>query len=107
MIDNNALDCNELLSNAVWAYQTLKRSSIGTTPYALVYGHDIILSLEVTVQSLRVAKWNSLSYAKYKEDMMPKLDDLDEVRVKALNSIAIQKQQIAITYSKKIKAKTF
>jgi hypothetical protein len=44
----------------------------------LVYGHDAVLSMEVTVQSLRVAKENQLSHIDYENAMMAEMDDLDE-----------------------------
>jgi hypothetical protein len=30
--------------------------SINTTPYSLVYGHDAVIPIEITVKSLRVAR---------------------------------------------------
>jgi hypothetical protein len=58
VIDNNPLNWYELLSEVLWAYRTSKRLSINTTPFSLVYGHDVVLLVELTIQSLRVAKRN-------------------------------------------------
>jgi hypothetical protein len=75
----------------LWAYRTSKKLSINTTPFSSVYGHDAILHVEVTVQSLRVARQNQLSHTDYEDAMMAEMDDLDEAHVAALNSIILQK----------------
>ena len=38
----------------MWAYRTSKRGPTDTTPYALMYGHDAVLPLEINIASLRV-----------------------------------------------------
>ncbi|KAM2498199.1 hypothetical protein PS1_040490 [Malus domestica] len=40
------------LNEALWAYRTLLRSTTGTTPYALTYGHDAMLPVELSINSL-------------------------------------------------------
>ena len=72
------LKWDELLSEVLWAYRTSKRLSINTAPFSLVYGHDAVLPMEVTVQSVRVAKQNQLSHIDYENAMMAEMDDLDE-----------------------------
>lgn len=47
-------------------------------PYALVYGHDTVLPLEIIVQYLRVANQYQLSRIEYQEAMMSEMDDLGE-----------------------------
>ena len=73
----------------------------------MVYGHDAVLSMEVTVQSLRVAKENQLSHIDYENAMMVEMDDLDEAQVAALNSIILQKQKIIKSYNRRVRPKTF
>ena len=53
-IENNPREWHNILLDVLWAYRTSKRSSTGTTPYALVYGHDAVLPVEIGVKSLRV-----------------------------------------------------
>ncbi|KAL6348602.1 hypothetical protein AAG906_016122 [Vitis piasezkii] len=40
---------------ALWAYRTSFRTSIGATPYSLVYGMKVVLPVETEMGSLRVA----------------------------------------------------
>ncbi|CAL2257207.1 unnamed protein product [Prunus armeniaca] len=60
------------------------RSGTRTTQFALTYGHDAVLSLEISVRSLRVARHGEWSKDEYNQAMTKELDDLDEVRVDAL-----------------------
>jgi hypothetical protein len=63
--------------------------------------------VEVTVQSLRVAKQNQLSHIDYENAMMAEMDDLDEAQVAALNSIILQKQKVIKNYNRRVRPKTF
>jgi hypothetical protein len=107
IVNNNPLNWDELLSEVLWAYRTSKRLSINTTPFSLVYGHDAVLLVEVTFQSLRVAKQNQLSHINYENAMMAEMDDLDEAQVAALNSIILQKQKVIKNYNRRVRPKTF
>ena len=42
------------LNEALWAYRTSPRYATETTLYALTYGHDPILPVELSINSLRV-----------------------------------------------------
>ena len=107
VVNNNPSNWDELLSEVLWAYRTSKRLSINKTPFSLVYGYDAVLHVEVTVQSLRVAKQNQLSHTDYENAMMTEMDDLDEAQVAALNSIILQKQKIIKSYNRRVRPKTF
>ena len=48
-------DWSEKLSFVLWAYRTSFRTFIGTTPYSLVYGMEVVLPIEIEMGSLRVA----------------------------------------------------
>jgi hypothetical protein len=95
------------LSEVLWAYRTSKRLSINTTPFSLVYGYDAVLPVELTIQSLRVAKQNQLSHIDYESAIMAEMDDLDEAQVSAVNSIILQKQKVIKSYNRRIRPKTF
>jgi hypothetical protein len=73
----------------------------------LVCGHNAVLPVEVTVQSLRVARQNQLSHTDYEDAMIAEMDDLDEAQVAALNSIILQKQRVIKNYNRKVRPKTF
>ncbi|KAM1710012.1 hypothetical protein ACFXTN_000453 [Malus domestica] len=61
------------LNEALWVYRTSPRSATGTTPYALTYGHDAMLPVELSVNSLRMIEHSSLSNAEYSQAMLQEL----------------------------------
>ena len=89
------------------AYRTSKRSSTGVTPFLLTYGQDAMLPMEVLVRSARRALQNYLEPASYNEAMITRLEELDEVRLSALDCLVVQKNRVARSYDKKVKAKSF
>ena len=48
-------DWLEKLPFALWAYRTPFRTSIGATPFSLVYGMEAVLPVEIEMRYLRVA----------------------------------------------------
>lgn len=56
-----------------------KRASTRTTPYALTYGHDTVLPIEVTMQLLRATIQNQLTDDEYAQAMYMELEELDVV----------------------------
>ena len=47
-------DWTKKLPLALRGYRTSIRASTGATPYSLVYGSEVVLSIKVEIQSLRV-----------------------------------------------------
>ena len=93
MLKDNPRDWPRILSETLWAYRTSKREATGTSPFALTYGHDAILPIEVSVPSLRLARQNSLTPEQFSEAMLMELEEVDEERFKALTSILAQKHK--------------
>ena len=91
MVKENPRNWDTLLSDVLWAYRTSKRSNTGVNPFMLTYGHDAMLSIEVIVRSARRALQNYLEPVNYNEAMIARLEELDEVRLSALNCLVIQK----------------
>ena len=48
-------DWSDNLPFALWTYRTSFRTSIGATPYSLVYGMEAVLPVKIEMGSLRVA----------------------------------------------------
>lgn len=46
------------LGAALWAYRTSFKTSLGFTPFHLVYGHEALLLIQVELASLRVINNN-------------------------------------------------
>ena len=58
-------DWHEKLPFALHSYRTGVRTSIGATPYSLVYGMAAVLPIEVEIPSLRVLKEVELGEAEW------------------------------------------
>ncbi|GKV27610.1 hypothetical protein SLEP1_g36766 [Rubroshorea leprosula] len=83
----------------------LRRSSTKMTPFALTYGHDAVLPMELTAKSLRIAIQHNLQSGEYDEAMMLELEDLEDTRLTALDRLQAQKLKIAKSYNKRVKGK--
>ncbi|CAN6562196.1 unnamed protein product [Malus baccata var. baccata] len=98
---------HEKLGNTLWAYRTSKRAGTGTTPYALTFGQDAVLPMEINVSSVRIQNQFGLHSEEYIEAMCQGIEDLDVARLEALNQIQEGKKTVARTYYKKVKMKSF
>ncbi|KAJ9542391.1 hypothetical protein OSB04_028897 [Centaurea solstitialis] len=92
----------EELPSVLWANRTTPRASTGQTPYSLVYGCEAVLAIEPQVPIARNRTFDqnaiNLSYD---------LDALEELREKALRTMAAQKGIVERHFNKKVKAKIF
>ena len=59
----NCKDWPAKLPFTLWEYQTSIRTSTGATPYALVYGMESVLPIELEVPSLRIMNESQISQA--------------------------------------------
>ncbi|CAN6712131.1 unnamed protein product [Malus baccata var. baccata] len=98
---------HEKLGNTLWAYRTSKRARTGTTHYALTFGQDAVLPMEINVSSVRIQNQFGLHSEEYIEAMCQGIEDLDVARIEALNQIQEGKKVVARAYNKKLKIKSF
>ncbi|KAM1764062.1 hypothetical protein ACFX11_003344 [Malus domestica] len=95
------------LNEASWAYRTSPRSATGTTPYALTYGHDAMLPVELSINWMRLIEQSSLFSAEYNQSMRQGLEDLEEARLDAYNLLVAQKRIAERAYNQTVLHKTF
>ncbi|XP_026416541.1 uncharacterized protein LOC113311977 [Papaver somniferum] len=84
-VHENPREWHDQLPMVLWAYRTSPRSSIGVSPYSLIYGADAILPAEIKIPSSRIAAatgvhWNE---AEASNSRVAELDTLDFRRSKA------------------------
>ena len=107
MLADNARDWHNELDNTLWAYRTSKRSPTGTTPYALMFGHDAVLPLEINVRSLRVQEQHQLIGEDYVQAMWLEHKDLSESRLAALDNLIVEKRRVSRAYDKRTRGLSF
>ncbi|KAI5338851.1 hypothetical protein L3X38_018123 [Prunus dulcis] len=96
MLEKNPKQWHEKLSETLYAYRTSKREATGMTPYALTYGHDAILPMEIAVQSLRIAHQHGLT----REDYSQAIINRSAIRPKPKNLSHIQQSRSHGTHTK-------
>ncbi|XP_048622714.1 uncharacterized protein LOC125591869 [Brassica napus] len=94
----------EELHGVLWAYRTTPNTTTGETPYSLVYGSEAIIPTEMHV---RTTASGYTSQEEINELMALSLDLLNERREAARLRNWSYQQDIARTYNKKVRTKTF
>ncbi|CAL9013039.1 unnamed protein product [Prunus brigantina] len=105
--NGQAESSNKKFSETLWAYRTSKKEATGMTPYALTYGHDAILPMEIAIQSLRIAHQHDLVGENYSQAMLLELEELDASKIDTLNKLLAGNQAVSRAYNKRIKNKSF
>ena len=71
-------DWHEMLPYALHAYKINIRSSIGATPYSLVYGMEAVYPIEVEIPSLRVLMEAELEESEWVKAQYEQLNMIEE-----------------------------
>ncbi|CAL9011772.1 unnamed protein product [Prunus brigantina] len=95
------------LRNAEATYQRAMNSATSMTPYALTYGHDAIVSMEIAVQSLKIAQQHNLIGEDYSQAMLLELEGLDASRIDTLNKLLARNMLYQGPTTKRVKNKSF
>lgn len=69
---------HEMLPYALMAYRTSIRTSVGATPYSLVYGMKAALPVEVEIPSLRILVESQLDEAEWVKARFEQLNLIEE-----------------------------
>jgi hypothetical protein len=77
-IKDNPRMWHEKLLEALWAHRTSRHRATKVTPFELVYGHEVVLPVEVSLQNLRITGKDYLSAKEYTELMMDIVDEATE-----------------------------
>jgi hypothetical protein len=81
--------------------------STKSSPYELVYGHNVVLLWEIQTRSICVTLQNDLIAEIYKNLMMEDLEDLNCHQLQAHKNIEVNKLRVAKHYNKKVRSKEF
>lgn len=106
-IASHRRDWASRLPEALWAYRTTWRSTTSYSPYQLVFGKQPIFPIEFQIQTLRTSQEVGLDLTEAQINRLQQINELDEIRLSALQNIALIQQQRAKWHDALIKNKVF
>lgn len=86
-VNDAGRDWNIQLNPALWAYHTNIHTLTWATPYALVYGVEAIVPIEVEIPSLRVSLKGIIFDEDYRVSRLQELELLDDRHQHAVNHL--------------------
>eukprot|EP00253_Pinus_taeda_P033683 PITA_33683 len=95
------------LPKALWAYRTTWRSTTSYSPYQLVFGKQLIFPIEFEIQTLRTGQEIGLDLSEAQINRLQQINELDEIRLSALQNTTLIQQQRAKWHDALIKNKVF
>src|SRR5690606_4807952 len=72
-------DWSTKLDDALWAYRTAYKTSLGTTPFNLVYGKSCHLPVKLEYKALWAIKFLNFDIKSAKEKRLLQLYELEEI----------------------------
>ncbi|WCJ18434.1 hypothetical protein M5689_000786 [Euphorbia peplus] len=100
-------DWHEMLPYALHGYRTTVRTSVGATPYSLVYGMEVVVPIEVEIPSLRVILESGISESEWMQKRYDQLNFVEEKRLAAICHGQLYQRRLIQSYGKKVRAKNF
>ncbi|XP_059287582.1 uncharacterized protein LOC132040914 [Lycium ferocissimum] len=97
----------EKLPFALLGYRTTIRTSVGATPYLLVYGTEAVIPAEVEIPSLRIIVEAEIDDTEWVKSRLEQLSLIDEKRLTAVCFGQLYQQRMARTYNKKVRPRHF
>lgn len=105
-IQDNKRDWDTKLNAALWAYRTTFKVTTKQTPFALVYGIEAILPIEIEIPSLRIAIEARLPVSKSIWDRVLMLEGLSEARRLSAQHIETDQRRKKLAFDKCHKNRT-
>jgi hypothetical protein len=83
---------HEVLSEALWDHRISRHGATKVTSFELMCGQEVVLPVEVNLDTYRLAKQNNLDVETYCTLMMDNIDEVTDKRMEALEEIEKDKR---------------
>nr|GFA73985.1 reverse transcriptase domain-containing protein [Tanacetum cinerariifolium] len=107
MVGENRASWSDNLEDALWAFRTAFKTSIGCTPYHLVYGKACHLPLELEHKAYWALKHANFDFKTAGDHRKLQLNELNELRYQAYENSLIYKERTKKLHDDKIKNRIF
>ncbi|XP_074293171.1 uncharacterized protein LOC141620118 [Silene latifolia] len=107
VVGKSKRDWHERIGEALWAYRTTYKTPTQATPYALVYGVEVVLPLELQIPSLRIAIQEGLTDDENDKLRLSELEALDEKRLKAQQKLQCYQARLSRALNKTVRPRSF
>ncbi|XP_070014241.1 uncharacterized protein [Nicotiana sylvestris] len=98
---------HEKLPFALLGYRTTVRTSVGATPYLLVYGIEAVIPAEVEIPSLQIIVEVEIENSEWVKARLEQLTLIDEKRMAVVCHGQLYEQRMARAYNKKVRPRIF
>nr|GEX16496.1 reverse transcriptase domain-containing protein [Tanacetum cinerariifolium] len=106
-VGENRASWSDKLKDALWAFRTALKTSVGCTPYRLVYGKACHLPLELEHKAYWALKYANFDLKTAGDHRKLQLNELNELRDQAYKNSLIYKEQTKKLHDDKIKNRIF
>nr|GEY74822.1 reverse transcriptase domain-containing protein [Tanacetum cinerariifolium] len=106
-VGENCTSWSDKLEDALWAFRTAFKTSIGCTPYRLVYGKACYLPLKFEHKAYWALKHANFDLKTAGDHQKLQLNELNELRDQAYENSLIYKEQTKKLHDDKIKNRIF
>nr|GEZ70087.1 reverse transcriptase domain-containing protein [Tanacetum cinerariifolium] len=106
-VGENRASWSDKLEDALWAFRTVVKTSIGCTPYRLVYGKACYLPHEIEHKAYRALKHANFDPKTAGDHRKLQLNELNELRDQAYKNSLIYKEWTKKLHDEKIKNRIF
>nr|XP_009600183.1 uncharacterized protein LOC104095705 [Nicotiana tomentosiformis] len=93
---------HEKLPFALLGYRTTVRTSIGATPYLVVYGTKVVIPAEFEIRSLRIIVEAEIEDDEWVKTRLEQLTMIDEKQLAVVCHGQLYQQRMARAYTKKV-----
>ncbi|XP_027767960.1 uncharacterized protein K02A2.6-like [Solanum pennellii] len=98
---------HEKLPFALLGYRTTVRTSVGATPYSLVYGTEAVIPAQIKISSLRIVVEAEIDDDEWIKTRLEQLSLIDEKRLTSVCHGQLYQKRMSRAYNKKVRPRHF